>query len=801
MAITLGSIVVDLMANVGGFISGMDKASYAGKKATKEIHQSFDGLGEKLSGSLSGALSSLGQFGAVAGELSRGLVEAFEGIGKGSNGIAIAVTALGALGAAAVGAAAGFIELGKGGAELVEHLSQVSQKTGIGVRDLQIFEAAGKTVGLSLDDMVTGLRKFDQALLNTGKGAASQGILKTLGVTARDNKEALLQVADAFAKMDDGARKNSDAVALFGRSGLQLIPILNKGRDGIVEWEAAVDRLGPKIGKEAVEANEKYRKSVEELSLSWDKVKVDVEQSVVPSLAKASSWLANNFQSIKAGFAGGFGAGAILKAQGEAQQASTNAAKAESAAKDESLRKQELLTNSLKEGFEVMKLGGSAAYALSQARLELEGAVQNGLWKEASAIQSQLPGLEKAAALEAQRNARAQQLLNTYQEIEKSFAKGASRPLLKVPAIDTSKGTEALFGPQTKNPLEGAPDLGKPDFGDLSSFLADTQNAFTKGAVALHDFYANWNRQQKGTEDSINADYNAQLANWKDLLNNQAISQQQFNDVSNKLEKERQDGLKRLRQDNGTSTFRDAWQDMFKQIEDSGRDFARSITADIGNAIQSLNQQLAQFITTGKGLSLKSIGQSLETNLVGSILRKGESSLFGSLGKAFGFDSTKPDGSREQPFWVQMASPAGAAAGIGALPLGNLNGVASLLGNIGGGSGLNLGKIVGGIGSGIGGFFSNVASFFGGFLAEGGDTQPGKAYIVGEKRPELFIPRSAGTVVPNFAMADGSGKSTTITVHQHIHGVTDVDSFNKSKAQISSTLGNAVSRGQQRNGR
>ncbi|MGA1077022.1 MAG: hypothetical protein ACO307_18135, partial [Ilumatobacteraceae bacterium] len=38
---------------------------------------------------------------------------------------------------------------------------------------------------------------------------------------------------------------------------------------------------------------------------------------------------------------------------------------------------------------------------------------------------------------------------------------------------------------------------------------------------------------------------------------------------------------------------------------------------------------------------------------------------------------------------------------------------------------------------------------FGGGRATGGPTNPGTAYVVGEKGPELFVPRSAGTVVPN----------------------------------------------------
>src|SRR6266481_8565749 len=130
MAISLGSIVVDLIANFSGFIQDCGKAAYAGKKATKEIHQSFDEMGEKIGSSLQGAFASLGQFGSVVGELSRTIGDSFDGIGKSSSGLATAVTALGALGAAAIAAGAGFLELAKGGAEVVEHLSLISQKTG-----------------------------------------------------------------------------------------------------------------------------------------------------------------------------------------------------------------------------------------------------------------------------------------------------------------------------------------------------------------------------------------------------------------------------------------------------------------------------------------------------------------------------------------------------------------------------------------------------------------------------------------------------------------------------------------------
>lgn len=53
----------------------------------------------------------------------------------------------------------------------------------------------------------------------------------------------------------------------------------------------------------------------------------------------------------------------------------------------------------------------------------------------------------------------------------------------------------------------------------------------------------------------------------------------------------------------------------------------------------------------------------------------------------------------------------------------------------------------------------NLASIFGGARADGGPVSPGKAYLVGERGRELFMPQSPGVIVPNKAL---SGRSVTI---------------------------------------
>ena len=62
---------------------------------------------------------------------------------------------------------------------------------------------------------------------------------------------------------------------------------------------------------------------------------------------------------------------------------------------------------------------------------------------------------------------------------------------------------------------------------------------------------------------------------------------------------------------------------------------------------------------------------------------------------------------------------------------------------------MNLWKIMGAGGGGGGGFWSSVGSILG--FANGGSPPVGKPSIVGEKGPELFVPKSAGTIIPNGA--------------------------------------------------
>ena len=87
-----------------------------------------------------------------------------------------------------------------------------------------------------------------------------------------------------------------------------------------------------------------------------------------------------------------------------------------------------------------------------------------------------------------------------------------------------------------------------------------------------------------------------------------------------------------------------------------------------------------------------------------------------------------------------------------------------------------------------------------GFLATGGTATGGKAYMVGERGPELFIPGRTGQVVPN-----GQGVGSGITINQTINLSTGVSETVRAEVvgmmpQIVNNTKNAVIDGVRRGG-
>ena len=89
-------------------------------------------------------------------------------------------------------------------------------------------------------------------------------------------------------------------------------------------------------------------------------------------------------------------------------------------------------------------------------------------------------------------------------------------------------------------------------------------------------------------------------------------------------------------------------------------------------------------------------------------------------------------------------------------------------------------------GSGIGGFLGGI---IGGLFANGGRPPVGKASIVGERGPELFVPTTAGTIIPNDKMG---GMTNNIVVNVDVDGGASVDADENNSKQFGLALAAAI---------
>jgi hypothetical protein len=75
--------------------------------------------------------------------------------------------------------------------------------------------------------------------------------------------------------------------------------------------------------------------------------------------------------------------------------------------------------------------------------------------------------------------------------------------------------------------------------------------------------------------------------------------------------------------------------------------------------------------------------------------------------------------------------------------------------------------------------FSNL------FKAEGGPVKGGQPYIVGEKGPELFVPPSAGSIIPNNKMASATPTSSGASTASNTYITNNISAIDaKSVAQL-----------------
>ena len=230
-----------------------------------------------ISADTSAATTSIKNFSATLEGLS-GKVAGLSTM-AGHVGSAFAILATGGAAAGGLGAVV------KGAIDAADKLNDLSQQVGISVKALAGYELAANQSGTSLEAIGRGVKGLSQNLLENGKA------LSAAGITAKDADGAMRQIADLFSQMPDGIEKTTLATKLFGKSGMEMIPMLNMGSKGLNDAAEKSEKYAAAMAALAPQADA-FNDSLGELSMSGKILGLTLANDMMPFLLQTSSAMA-----------------------------------------------------------------------------------------------------------------------------------------------------------------------------------------------------------------------------------------------------------------------------------------------------------------------------------------------------------------------------------------------------------------------------------------------------------------------------------------------------------------------------
>jgi ribosomal protein L12E/L44/L45/RPP1/RPP2 len=203
--------------------------------------------------------------------------------------------------AAAGVAAAGALSVAiKKNIDAMDSLTKMSQQLGIPVDQLRQLQYVADLSGVSIDSLANAFKRASKNMsdISLGAGAEAKRAFDQLGISAtgadgnlKTTQQVMTEVANRFVGMEDGAQKTAIAMGIFGKSGADLIPLLNGGGQAIHDMMVEADELGLTFDQKAGQAAERFNDNITRIQGALQGVANKATQSLLPTLDRLSAAL------------------------------------------------------------------------------------------------------------------------------------------------------------------------------------------------------------------------------------------------------------------------------------------------------------------------------------------------------------------------------------------------------------------------------------------------------------------------------------------------------------------------------
>lgn len=228
------------------------------------------------------AAGAIGEIKKVADAAEKDLGKA----GKSSDDMSKTMTKAGA---AMLGVGAGLLTFGVSAASSTANLGRevikLQRYTGQSAEETSRLNGAARLAGVSADTLALGLGRLSKA------AEAGSPAFDKLGVTTRNADgslrsmgQMLPDVAEAFKNMPGGAERTALALQLFGRNGMEMMPFLLRGREGIAELSKEAEKMGLVLSGDNISQIKAHIMAQRELSATFEGLRTKVGLQMMPIL-------------------------------------------------------------------------------------------------------------------------------------------------------------------------------------------------------------------------------------------------------------------------------------------------------------------------------------------------------------------------------------------------------------------------------------------------------------------------------------------------------------------------------------
>ena len=192
-------------------------------------------------------------------------------------------------------AAGSFQSLVVGSASAVAAVDDLSKRTGVSASALQAYQLAADQSGVGLETFGRGIQKLTVNLgeAQTGNAAAIKSFtdlgLSVAELSTLSPQVAFEKVAAAIAELPNPAQQAAAAVSLFGKSGIDLVPVFQEGAGFLQQMREEAERLGTVLSQDQVSNLAALDDAISAVSAAFGGLTNRVVAEFAPALTQAAN--------------------------------------------------------------------------------------------------------------------------------------------------------------------------------------------------------------------------------------------------------------------------------------------------------------------------------------------------------------------------------------------------------------------------------------------------------------------------------------------------------------------------------